>query len=230
MNPVKIGFLNWSDWKDIEPYLSKATVISTAEKIEDARVICLLQGHNPVGSDLAQKKFNQIIIQKFYSPGDVILVEDDATKPSDQLNKSQLDDLDVSKYTFKGWDDLSKDPKITQEIKDQQDKFDQAKKGMDSIQLNTCLKAMQLLKTRLLYASWDKRQQSMQNSIRKNLENSAGKVFVQMGPFHGLSDDPRHSNTAIKFLPDFNVPYVILKFQANFISSLAKSASGISLE
>jgi hypothetical protein len=186
MKSVQKGYLSWDSWEDIQPYLHKAVVASNVDKIERVRVVCLLQSHRLFGTDLAQKKFNQIVIQQMYQPGDIILVEDYASKDPKDLNKTRLSGLNPSKYEFRGWDNPE--------------------------------------------ATWEERQQSLQDNIKKYSENSNRTLFVQMGPFHGISDDPSYSPTAAEFLPALQVSFIIFKFEANLVRTSAVSTSLITPE
>lgn len=70
----------------------------------DVRVVLLREHHpNPYTNHAAQRIFNAAVIQRHYKPGDIIIVEEDAAKPVEQLHLTQLPSLDRTSYKIAGW-------------------------------------------------------------------------------------------------------------------------------
>lgn len=78
------------------PYITRSNVQSIAQ----AKVIFLL-ANNFYSSDYIK---NQEVIKEFYEEKDVILVEDDASKRVEELNKRQISNLKTDDYRIEGWE------------------------------------------------------------------------------------------------------------------------------
>ena len=126
MSSVTLGCFQWETWNHIEHLIPAAIVSSNVTSLHEVRVIYLLQDHEGSIDHLIQQKFNQIIIKTLYCKGDTLLVEDDASKCSEELSKREMTGFKTSDYHIEGWDNLTHSLIIQEALKELRQSIDEA--------------------------------------------------------------------------------------------------------
>lgn len=203
-----------------------AIVSSNVQSIEEARIVSILQRH---GSSMPYYKmyseFNERIIRTFYRKGDVILVEDDWTKPKADLIK-RVKYLAPEDFFVEGWDDhdagICKEIREIQEIRSKIEALSIKNRGVrdplckatNEVFVLNCKLQLKEREKNFVINTFDQRQESLCKRTLHHLNHSSGRIIELCGRLHGITDNndnPMFSVAAQKYCTLLSsYPYMIL--------------------
>lgn len=161
----------------------RVSLDSYKEKIEKSRVVFLAGVHckdTLSASSLYQIQsiFNQTVIENYWTPEDLLLVEDSWEKRKEELSFNQIKSMCFEKYKVEGWDD----PLSCEQAMTHKKEWEKIESALLTVRVNRPFSLASLLEKYEILINFAKQQPEIESENILDLVSTRVQIYKSLGP------------------------------------------------